>query len=569
MREAEDPPSRMDRMRECCSDFSNGSKTFCSSFFHSSWRHFRYVVGYNWLVTITFVPWYFLLVGGAWLLRHEFMEKSIVHPVAIACCVGYLLLETTFWWMERCWSGVAAWTFWRLGAVSLVLYATLACTLLHNDALACLMLFTVCLGLRETLYQYLYYYHDEMDLKERLTAAFMGGFTFCLIICALISSVYLLTRLAYENDAVLSVATSDLLYVLILPALRLLARLILTQFISSSIVGPHHFDVQLGPDDTVKPGKFKPQLDALVVYADFIFALYCALEAPFAIVLLLIPQLLPFILAVCVNAMLDVLFISVLDTLQQRRLRPTQGFAPGTEEADQWAPSYVDRRRPSMVAVAMSGSYTASEATPIAPSGTQRTEAYTIHTPGPDPDPEKDEGEAPSSGWRDRVCSMCTFSAKSDARENPAQSTLMSPRVSHLLDEYDSMVVQNRESYQTSWKYRSSPTLYLYQERKVTFTTHLLGSFLACIFSVIAVAFLRIGVFPAHELVLRIILVIVLRIITDFGSCWAFEYICKEIRPHRRAVLWECRLELATFHGWFLRLLFAMCPVIPILVACL
>ena len=35
-------------------------------------------------------------------------------------------------------------------------YASLSCTLLHNDALACLMLFTVCLGLRETAYQYLY-----------------------------------------------------------------------------------------------------------------------------------------------------------------------------------------------------------------------------------------------------------------------------------------------------------------------------------------------------------------------------------------------------------------------------
>lgn len=559
-------PSRAERIRECCSDFGSGSKAFCSSFFDSSWRHFRYVVGYNWLVTITFVPWYLLLVGGAWLLRHEAMEKSVVHPVAIACCIGYLLLETTFWWMERCWSGVAACTFWRLGAVFLALYASLSCTLLHNDALACLMLFTVCLGLRETAYQYLCYYHDGMGLKERITAAFMGGFTFCLIICSLISTVYLLTRLAYENDAVLSAATSDLLYVLILPVLRFLARLILTQFISSSIVGPHHFDVQLGPDDMVKPGKFKPQLDALVVYADFIFALYCALEAPFAIVLLLVPQMFPFCLAVCVNALLDVLFISVLDTLQQRRLRPVQGFAPGTEEADQWAPSYVERRRPSMVAVAMSGSYTASESTPIAP----RTSSATQATDGAG-DPEKDIDEASSSGWCNRLCAMCPSWGKSesDARDDPAPSTLMSPRVSHLLDEYDSMVVQNRESYQASWKYRSSPTLYLYQERKITFTTHLLGSFLACIFSVTAVAFLRIGAFPAHELAARIILVIVMRIVIDFGSCWAFEYICKEIRPHRRAVLWECRQELATIHGWLLRLLFAMCPVIPILIACL
>lgn len=567
MQGEEEPPSRTERARQCMSDFQSGSKACCSSFFHSTGRHFRYVVGYNWLVAVTFVPWYFLLVGGAWLLRHEAMEKSIVHPVAIACCVGYLLLETTFWWMERCWSGVAAWTFWRLGAVSLVLYATLCCTLLRNDALACLMLFTVCLGLRETLYQYLHYYHDGMGLKERVTAAFMGGFTFCLIVCSLISSVYLLTRLAYKNDAVLSIAASELLYVLVLPVLRFLARLILTQFISSSIVGPHHFDVQLGADDTVKPGKFKPQLDALVVYADFIFALYCALETPFAVALLLVPQVLPFCLAVCVNALLDMLFISVLDTLQQRRLRPIQGFAPGTEEADQWAPSYLDRRRPSMVAVAMSGSFApGSEATPFAPRAPPPTqEADTTQDPE-----ENGDGKEASSDWRSRMCSMCPSWGRSDAREDPVPpNNMMSPRVSHLLDEYDSMVVQNRESYQTSWKYRSSPTLYLYQERKITFTTHLLGALLACIFSVIAVAFLRIGVFPANELVWRIILVIAMRVVTDFGSCWAFEYICKEIRPHRRAVLWECRQELATLHGWFLRLLFALCPLVPIILACL
>jgi len=538
------------------------SKECLAECFSSTGRHLRYVVGYNWLVAITFVPWYLILVGGAWLLRLEAMEKSFVHPVAIACCFGYLLLEVTFWWMERCWSGVAAWTFWRLGAIALALYATLACTLLHDDLFACLLLFTVCLGLRETIYQYLHYFDDEMGLKERVTAAFMGGFTFCLIVCALISSVYLLTSLAYQNDPVLSVATVDLLYVLILPVLRFLARLILTQFISSSIVGPHQFDVQTGDDESVKPGKFKPQLDALVVYADFIFALYCALEMPFAVVLLLIPHLLPFCLAVCVNAMFDVLFISVLDTLQQRRLRPVQGFAPGTEEADQWAPSYVDRRRPSMVAVAMSGSFQSapSEATPFAPP----RPASSAETG--DGAVEKDEEEAP--GFCSRMCPM--FGGKSDVREDPVKDdALMSPRVSHLLDEYDSMVVQNRESYQTSWKYRSSPTLYLYQERKITFTTHLLGALLACIFSVIAVAMLRIGEFHANELVLRIILVIALRIVTDFGSCWAFEWICKEIRPHRRAVLWECRQELATYHGWLLRLLFAMCPMIPILVAVL
>jgi len=263
-----------------------------------------------------------------------------------------------------------------------------------------------------------------------------------------------------------------------------------------------------------------------------------------------------------------VLFISVLDTLQQRRLRPVQGYAPGTEEADQWAPSYVDRRRPSMVGVAMSGSFGPapdSEKTPFAPRNVEQPSPPATQAEGDAPDAEKDDEEKPA-GWCNRMCSW----GKSDAREDPVPAnTMMSPRVSHLLDEYDSMVVQNRESYQTSWKYRSSPTLYLYQERKITFTTHLLGSFLACIFSVIAVAFLRIGVFPVGELVFRIILVIVLRILTDFGSCWAFEWICKEIRPHRRAVLWECRQELATLHGWFLRLLFAMCPLIPILVACL
>merc|ERR1719265_2569640 len=167
-----------ERMRECMSDFNGSAKGCCSSFFVSTGRHFRYVVGYNWLVAITFVPWYLLLVGGAMLLRLESMKNSIVHPVAIACCVGYLLLEITFWWMERCWSGIAAWTFWRLSAVFLMLYATLCCTLLHNDALACLMLFTVCLGLRETLFQYFHYYHDGLGLKERITAAFMGGFTF-------------------------------------------------------------------------------------------------------------------------------------------------------------------------------------------------------------------------------------------------------------------------------------------------------------------------------------------------------------------------------------------------------
>jgi len=154
-----------------------------------------------------------------------------------------------------------------------------------------------------------------------------------------------------------------------------------------------------------------------------------------------------------------------------------------------------------------------------------------------------------------------------------SESGAMSPRVTHLMDEYNSMLIKNNESERhlgggSSWSgIGGGSTIYLYQERKITFMTHLLCCTLALALAILFLTFFHIHKLSQTELIIRIFVAVALRILADFLACWTLEWICTDIHRDRRIILWEYRQELSTVNGWIFRALVAVCPLFAVIAA--
>lgn len=536
-------------------------------------QYLVYVIGYNWLVAITLVPFLLLAVWA-------FAALKI--PPGVTCCVGYFVMEVAAFWMERNWSGVGVISFFRFSLPLFLLYALVACTLCLKDAFGCLLFFALFLGVREALFQFFTFYAQEENMKERLAASFMGGCAYGSVLSILVSYAYFLMNLVFLREDEMTTTTFQVLYIFVLPLVRLLTRLFITQSLSSAIVGPHPFDVLgYGARDLALRGNGGAphmQLDTLVMYGDFLFCLMIFVEMPFIFAFLLIAPTGTFALAVLSSAATEILYIYVLDTLQLRRQklagagRADSGKGP---PAETWAPTYSMHRQTSMVAAGMSGSMlcTPTETTPLrtgpaAGAPPQQQQAPAVPELGSSPDGAAPEGEGGGGGssFGRRLSALATQGLAGLQGHDPEE---MSPRVSVLLHEYDNMWIKNA----TTGVKRAN--VFLYQERKTTFLTNLLVSTICVAFACAVIPLLRMHVFPHYELLGRVGFFLAVRLLTDFISCWVLERVMSDagegmISPRSKGILWKDRhdaLPCYAFRDWLFKALVSLCPLFAVIAA--
>lgn len=522
-------------------------------------QYLVYVIGYNWLVAITLLPFLFLAL---WL----FAVADV--PAGVTCSVGYFFIEVAAFWMERNWSGVGFVSFWQLAIPLFLVYVLVACTLCLADVLGCLLFFALCLGVREALFQFYTFYADEESLRERLAASFMGGCAYGSVLSVMVSYAYFLTNLAFLGEAAMNITTFQVLYIFVLPLVRLLVRLFVTQALSSAIVGPHPFDV-LGygaRNLALRGGGGAPhmQLDTLVMYGDFLFTLMMFVEIPFTFAFLLIAGAGTFALGVLSSAGTEILYIYVLDTLQLRRQklagagRADQGKGP---PAETWAPTYSMHRQVSMVAAGMSGAMLCS------PTETTPLRTGPVTKAGEEPlEVEAEEPAAAEGSLQQKLSALATQGLQGLQGHDP---NMMSPRVSVLLHEYDNMWIKNA----TTGMARAN--VFLYQERKITFLTNLLCSAIAAAFACAVIPLLKMHTFPAYELLGRFAYFLTVRVLTDFASCWVLEGVITDgadamISAESRGILWKDRhdaLPCNAFRDWLFKALVALCPLFGVIAA--
>lgn len=532
-------------------------------------RYLCFVVGYNWVVTITLLPFAILTV---WPITHLMESPSTKAPVCVPICIAYVFFEVTAFWLERNWSRISIWRFWRVAAPFVAIHVACCYFFAYRDPLGCIIFSAVCLCLREAIFELVEAGSEVIGygLKDRVTSALLGGAAYGAFAGLLTSGAYLAVRATRLRVAGLHSPTFEILFVLVLPAFRFLLRVALAQSVAGAVCGHWQPSVAV-------PEPREPRLDALLVYGDFLFTLTMFLEIPFAFILLYVPHIVTFWLAVTANAVLDVLFVYVLDALQQRRLRqmllappPSAGRPESGLAAAHWAPKYSLERPTSVVAVAMNCIVECTgptEATKLrAASGpAPATAAATGEAQAPVP-PEEPVGDS-----RRSYCPRLRCLEGSSSPPNSAQAPI-SPRVSVLLDEYDQMYLRSQEGKKAAGGAigaggESAITIYLYQERKIPFLTHLLGNTVAAAFACLSIAVVGLHRFSGGELALRICVLLIFRVKADLASCGVLEWLCTAIPRDRLTTLWEKRQELSTLHGWFFRLLASLCPLFAVVVA--
>lgn len=537
-----------------------------------------YVIGYNWLVAATVLP-FALLVS---------LPLSLADArVSYACCAAYLFLEATAYCVERNWSRIDAWRFWRLAAVVCVVQALLVLLVAPRDPHGCLLFSGLCLGLREAAFELL---HASTaiagyDIKERTSVALVGGFTYSAVLTLLCGSAYVLIHATANRWAALPLHVMMLFCVLVLPLGRAISRILLTQASSAATLAlqPRGAAAAAGAGGlssrTPEPGSaagrsaaagaggetcLGPPLDALVLYSDMTLALTMFIEVPFAFALLLVPNVPTFWLTAWASAAFDVFFVYLLDTLQRRRLRLSEcgpKAAAGPESGlEQWSPSFCFARPVSFVAALLSGT--------VAPSpGASEAERLRKGPPGA-ASAGAAEGAKGAGKWENwasqRNCGL-PLGGEGDTADGETGggggARAMSPRVSLLLDEYDAAVIECR-------KERSSgEAVYLLQDRKASFSTHLLGNTVAIALACLLVPVCQLQRFGGHELAWRVVALLLLRLLADFHACWTFDCTAGDVPSGSRAALCESRHDLKTLHGWAFRALVSICPLFAVVSA--
>jgi len=234
-------------------------------------HHIWFIIGYNWLVAVTIAP---LAFAAAFLLA-VVLPESVRNPwrpppVAVLCVAGYIFFEVTSFCLERNWSHVSIWRFWRLGVPFAVLQAVLCLRFARHDALGCLLFTALCLGTREFLFQLQAFFPAEGKChlrssctKETLTMAFLGGSAYGMAVALLCGlSGALVHAVVGDGRKVLSPVYIDVLIALALPLGRNLCRMALNQSLANATSA-----------GTLLAGSEQPKLDALIMYGDILFLL--------------------------------------------------------------------------------------------------------------------------------------------------------------------------------------------------------------------------------------------------------------------------------------------------------
>lgn len=499
------------------------------------------VVGYNWLVALTVLPLALLVVAPLAAARRGSASRPPV-PVGALFSAGFVLFEATSFCAERAWSRVACWRFWTLAAPACAGQALLCMTFSRNDALGCLLLSATCLGLREALFEALHAGASMVgyEAKERATAALMGGFAYSVSLTLLCGATVALVRVAQRGVVARGALTVSTIFLAgVLPLARTLARMILAQAAGGS-------SPDLLPDLSGGRGS---SLDTLVLHSDLVFVLAMFLEIPYVFILLAAPMKGMFWTAAVTGAALDVFFAYTLDALQRRRLH----FPAKMVEAEHWSPSFCTERPVGLVAALLGGLPPAPpepEAEPLLPRAQDRGLPR-----GAGPGATLEGGATPTANGA-AVGEPVVERALSSRGGGP-----MSPRVSLLLDEYDEALVECRLRTPAAQATRGGQAVYLLQDRKVTFTTHLLVNTVSLALAVLFVPALALHRLQGRELATRAAGAVALRICSDTAACWTLEHTSSTVQYDSRSAQWESRHELATLHGWCFRALASVCPL--------
>lgn len=551
-------------------------------------HHIRLIIGYNWLIAVTIAPFAF---AAAFLLA-VVLPESVRNPwrpppVAVLCIAGYIFFEVTSFCLERTWSRVSIWRFWRLAVPLAVLQAFLCLRLARHDALGCLLFTSLCLGCREFLFQFQALFQADGRCytksgctQEKLTAAFLGGSAYGMavaLLCAL--SGALVHAVVGDGRKVLSPVYIDVLIALALPLGRNLSRMALNQSLANATSA-----------GALLAGSEQPKLDALVMYGDILFLLTMFMEVPFAFVFLLVPRTITFCLALALNVLVDVFFVQALDVvLRPSSMRLQNGET--TRDLDERSPTYCIERPESIFATLSSGVMVLdpSESTLLCPSQEgelQEDNTRSCSSCSCCPDYLQLLMRTNPVCRQVRSCwlSACGRPQDDEDASNGANSkavTAMSPRVSLLLDEHNAGVIGCWAGRTESSRGGGHAVVFFRQERKIALTTHFLCSTLALAIVTVALPvakyagdnhrteFLGLRHISAPELAIRAVAVLVLRVLADIVALRLLEQSATGARGGDSPSLWQSRSELSTFHSWFFRALAATCPLFAVIAATL
>lgn len=534
-----------------------------------------YVVGYNWLVAVTIAP---IAFAAAFVLA-VVLPESVRNPwrpppVAVLCVAGYIFFEVTSFCLERNWSHVSLWRFWRLAVPFGALQVFLCLRLARHDALGCLLFVALCLGCREFLFQ-LQALHKTAR-QEKLTSAFLGGSGYGMtvaLVCGL--SGALVHAVVGDGRKVYSPLYIDVLIALALPFGRNMSRIVLNMSLATTT----------SPSAQIALSE-QPKLDALIMYGDILFLLTLFLEVPFAFAFLLVPRTVTFCVALAVNVVVDVLFVQALDVTQRRdammvarAARIVQPPSPRDEpglELGVMSPTFCIHRPESIFATLASGAlvFDTSESASLRPP-TADTASI-------------DERSSGSCMWLDLLCrtrcprlrDCCMPSSRSEdavAGDVPKAEAVMSPRITLLEEEHSAGIIG---CLRTEHSKGSGHAVFLRQERKIAFTTHFLGSTLSVVIVICALPvakyagdnyqteFLGLRHISATELAIRAAAVLVMRVVADLVALRLLD-LSAAAAGGEAPTLWQSRHELSTFHGWLFRALAATCPLFAVIAATL
>lgn len=525
--------------------------------------------------------------------------------MAVLCVAGYIFFEITSFCLERNWSHVSIWRFWRLAVPFAVLQFFLCLRLTRHDALGCLLFISLCLGCREFFFQFQAFSpRSTRDgcTREKMTSAFMGGSAYGMMVALLCGTAGAMVHAVVgDGRKVHSAIYIDVLIAVALPFARNMARMVLNQTLAAA--------TSAGP---ALAAAEQPKLDALVMYGDVLFLLTLFMEVPFAFVFILVPTTTTFCLACALNLVVDVIFVQSLDVVQrrdptvvarasglERSAAPKAAQADGSLELGVWSPSYCHDRPESIWSTLSNGALASELSETSSLRGQDQGEDLAPNTPG--------DGRSCLPVWLDLCCWKCTWrmslfwgwikstcptrcrdiccplsrTEKEDEGEEPSSikaDSPMSPRVSLLLDEHNTGVISCYTG-RTELSRGSGHGVFLRQERKIALSTHFLGSTLAIIIVTIAIPvakygsdnykteFLGLRHISAAELAIRAVVVLVLRVVADLVALRMLD--AAMLQGGEAPTLWESRHELSTFHGWFFRALAATCPLFAVIAATL
>lgn len=505
-------------------------------------------------------------------------------PVALLCISGYVFFEVTAFSLERNWSQVSLWRFWRVAVGPCIAFACLSFLLTFADMLGCLLFMSICLGFRESIFELQsafpdvgrYFLKDRLT-KEHVTASFFGGASYGATVafcCAAAGGM--MHAVAGHGKEVLSTVLLEVLCALALPLSRCLCRMLLSQWLGGVIlvsgaenVATTSRSTTLAPTPRATSGR--PVLDSLLLYADVLYLLTMFVEVPYAFVFLLVPHTITFAVAALLNVLCDFLFVQALDIKHRQRCKTPKAWggppAPGTalgpvSEAGGGSPTYCLERRESAFLALADGVLVpqTSETTSL-----RASEAITGMSPSEPNGLLWERISSACSTCYNTSTACCTQRCPSVLRwfSVSEEPELMSPRISQLLDDYDVGVILWTEP-------NKGFSAYFHQGWKIAVTTHLLGSTMALIFAVVLVPVLGLHSkvhLWRHELLYRSLTLVGLRVLTDLAACHNLERefgAAEDLQGNAYARLWESRQELRTLQCWAFRVLGGICPLFAV-----